>query len=118
MHYLVTSFLSIVRYVSEDRVLCEEVTRIKELFSDEFDDLDFELVLCAFEATHRVAFSDALWKQQPEDYDQLTIEEFLEQFIDPAEQRDPLFVAQRFVMLRETLDNADYDREEEPGQDD
>lgn len=114
MHYLVTSFLSIIRYVSEDRVLCEEVTRIQELFSDDFDDLDFELALCAFEATHRVAFSDRLWKQQPEDYEHLTIEEFLDQYVEPGEQRDSLFVAQRFVMFRETLDNAYYEREDDP----
>ncbi len=118
MHYLITSFLAIVRYVSEDRVLCEEVTRIKELFSEDFDDLDFELVLCAFEATHRAAFSDQLWQQQPEDYENLTIEEFLEQYLEQGEQRDPLFVAQRFIMFRETLDNAYYDRDDEPEQED
>ena len=106
MNYFVTSFISILHFVSDDLIQCDSTTRIAELFCDEFDDLDFELALCCFEATHKVAFLDKLWEIDPEDYEEQTIEEFVETFVDGREQRDPLFVTKRFLMFQESLTQA------------
>ena len=106
MSYIVSSFVSIVSCVSDDRVHPEEESRIEELFSEEFDDLDFELVLCAFEATHKMAFSRKLSELTLDDYGHLSIEDFLEEFVDPAEQRDPLFITNTLLMFRTALENA------------
>jgi len=113
MSYLVSSFVAIVRCVSDDRVHCEEESRIADLFSDEFDDLDFELVLCCFEATHKMAFQRRLAEATFEEYGRLTIEEFLETYIEPAEQRDPLFITNTFLMFRNALESALLPPEEE-----
>ncbi len=114
MNYLVSSFVAIVRCITEDRVLCEESTKVDDLFGDDFDDLDFELALCCFEATHRVAFSSQLSSLSADDYGQFTIEEFLEEFLESSEQRDPLFVTKRFLMFRDAWEDAysDYGDEE------
>ena len=106
MSYYVTSFISILHFVSEDLLQCDASTTIGELFCDEFDDLDFELALCCFEATHKVALHDRLWEIDPEEYEDLSIEEFLEQFVNGAEQRDPLFVTKRFLMFQDSLTKA------------
>ena len=42
----------------------------------------------------------------------MTIEEFLEAFIDSREQRDPLFVTKRFLMFQESLTKALTDEAE------
>ena len=113
MSYLVSSFVAIVRCVSDDRVHCEEESKIEDLFSDEFDDLDFELVLCCFEATHKMAFLRQLASATFEEYGRLTIEEFLEAYLEQAEQRDPLFITNTFLMFRNTLESALLPPEEE-----
>lgn len=114
MSYYVTSFISIIQFISDDLIQCDATTRIAELFGDEFDDLDFELALCCFESTHKVAFADRLWETDEEDYEELTIEEFLETYIDGKEQRDPLFVTKRFLMFQESLTKALTEEAEEP----
>lgn len=114
MSYYVTSFISILQFISDDLIQCDASTTIGELFCDEFDDLDFELALCAFEATHRVSFLDRLWEVDPEDYDDMTIEEFIETYMDGKEVRDPLFVAKRFLMFQESLTKALTDEQQEP----
>ena len=114
MSYYVTSFISIVHFISDELVQCDATTTIGELFCDEFDDVDFELGLCCFEATHKVAFADKLWEGDPEDYEDLTIEEFIEQFVESREQRDPLFVTKRFLMYQEALTNALTEEQENP----
>jgi len=106
MNYYVTSFISILHFISDDLIQCDSTTRIAELFCDEFDDLDFELALCCFEATHKVAFQERLWHVEAEEYEELTIEEFIETFTDTREQRDPLFVTKRFLMFQESLTKA------------
>ena len=106
MSYYVTSFISILHFISDDLIQVDATTRLVELFGDEFDDLDFELALCCFEATHKVAFADRLWETEAEDYEEMTIEEFLEAFVDSREQRDPLFVTKRFLMFQESLTKA------------
>ena len=117
MSYFVTSFISILHFVSEDLLQCDATTSIGELFCDEFDDLDFELSLCCFEATHKVAFMDKLWEVDPENYEELSIEEFVETFVDDREQRDPLFVTKRFLMFQESLTQAlDEEKDEPPGE--
>jgi hypothetical protein len=104
--YFVDSFIQILHFISDDLIQCDSTTTIGELFCDEFDDLDFELALCCFEATHKVGFRDELWRIQPEDYEDLTIEEFLEKFVEPQEQTDPLFVTKRFLMFQDSLTKA------------
>ena len=104
--FYVDSFIAILHFVSEDLVQADATTAIGELFCEEFDDVDFELALCCFEATHKMAFTDELWKVPAEDYEDLTIEEFIEKFLDPREQRDPLFVTKRFLMFQEALTKA------------
>ena len=106
MSYYVTSFISILHFVSDDLIQCDSTTKIAELFGEEFDDLDFELALCCFEATHKVAFQDRLWKNDPEEYEDLTIEEFIETYVDELEQRDPLFVTKRFLLFQDSLTRA------------
>ena len=106
MSYYITSFINILHFISDDLIQCDSTTRIAEIFGDEFDDLDFELALCCFEATHKVAFADKLWEADAEDYDEMTIEEFIEAFVDAREQRDPLFVTKRFLMFQESLTKA------------
>lgn len=117
--YYVSSFCDIVHFVSENLVQCDASTKVGELYCDEFDDVDFELALCCFEATHRVAFKDELWKIEPEEYEDLSIEEFIESHLDAREQRDPLFVTKRFLMYQEALTKALSEEFEEPnpGQD-
>ncbi len=117
MHYFVTSFISILHFISEDLVQCDSSTTLGEIFCEEFDDLDFELALSCFEATHKVAFSDKLWEGDPEDYEDLSIEEFIETYVDNREQRDPLFVTKRFLMYQESLTKALTEEGEEPPSD-
>jgi hypothetical protein len=114
MQFYATSFVSILHFVSDDLIQCDSSTRIAELFCDEFDDLDFELALCCFEATHKVAFQERLWQGEQEEYEELTIEEFIEAYVDPREQRDPLFVTKRFMMYQESLTRALTEEQQEP----
>ncbi len=114
MNYYVTSFINILHFVSDDLIQVDSSTRIAEVFGDEFDDLDFELALCCFEATHKVAFSDKLWEEDTDEYEELSIEEFLDTYVDGREQRDPLFVTKRFMMYQESLTKALTDEAEEP----
>lgn len=104
--YYVDSFISILHFISEDLVQCDAATQIGELFCEEFDDVDFELALCCFEATHKLAFADELWQIAPEDYEDVSIEEFIERFLNQKEQNDPLFVTKRFLMFQEALTKA------------
>ncbi len=114
LHFYVTSFIGIVHYISDDLVQCDASTRIAELFCEEFDDLDFELSLCCFESTHKLAFQDRLWQGSQEEYEDLTVEEFMETYLDAEEQRDPLFVTKRFLMFQESLTKALTEEAEEP----
>lgn len=114
MSYLISSFIQILHFISDDLIQCDTTTAVGELFCEEFDDLDFELALCCFEATHKVAFSDKLWEIEPEDYEDLTIEEFVEKFVDAREQRDPLFVTKRFLMFQDSLTKALTEEQENP----
>jgi hypothetical protein len=114
MNYYVTSFISILHFISDDLIQCDSTTKIAEIFCDEFDDLDFELALCCFEATHKVAFADRLWETDPEEYEETTIEEFIETFVEQQEQRDPLFVTKRFLMFQESLTKALTEEAEDP----
>jgi hypothetical protein len=118
MNYFVTSFISILHFISEDLLQCDSSTTIGEIFCEEFDDLDFELALSCFEATHKVAFSDKLWEIDPEEYEDLSVEEFIETYVDTREQRDPLFVTKRFLMYQESLTKALTEEAEEPPTDD
>jgi len=114
MSYYVSSFISILHFISDELIQCDATTAVGELFCEEFDDLDFELALCCFEATHKVAFADKLWEIEPEDYEDQTIEEFIETFVDGGEQRDPLFVTKRFMMFQESLTRALTEEADEP----
>ena len=37
MHYFVTSFISILHFISDDLIQCDSTTTIAELFCDEFE---------------------------------------------------------------------------------
>jgi hypothetical protein len=114
MNYYVTSFINILHFISDDLIQVDSTTRVAELFGEEFDDLDFELALCCFEATHRVSFADKLWEADADEYDELSIEEFIDTYVDGREQRDPLFVTKRFMMFQESLTKALTEEAEEP----
>lgn len=114
MSYYVDSFIAILHFISDNLVQVDASTAIGELFCEEFDDVDFELALCCFEATHKVAFVDNLWEVPAEEYEDLTIEEFVEKFVDPKEQRDPLFVTKRFLMYQEALTKALTEEGQQP----
>ncbi|MFZ5807456.1 MAG: hypothetical protein ACOY3I_09665 [Verrucomicrobiota bacterium] len=103
MNYFVTSFIEIARYISDQHLICDANTQIYELFGDDFDYLDFETSILCFEATHRIAFNPKIWETDPEEYYQMTIEDFIETYAGASEQRDPLFVAQRFLIFKECL---------------
>jgi hypothetical protein len=108
--YYVHSLIEILHYISDELLQCDAGTNIAELFSDDFDDLDFELALTCFEGTHKVAFKEIVWKNTIEEYEEKTIEEFVEEYLEPAEQKDPLFVTKRFLFYERSL--ADALREE------
>jgi hypothetical protein len=64
------------------------------------------MVLCCFEATHKVGFKEELINIPIEQYEELSLEEFLENYLDPREQKDSLFVAKRFRMFEDALTRA------------
>jgi hypothetical protein len=104
--FFANSFIQILHYISDDLIQCDTSTKICELFCDDFDDLDFELALTCFEATHKLGWQETLWKASIEDYEELSIEEFIEKFLDPNEQKDPLFVTKRFLYYELSLAEA------------
>lgn len=112
--YYVDSFIQILHCVSDNLVQCDATTQIGELYCEEFDDVDFELTLCCFEATHKLAFSQDVWTLPIEDFEDDTIEEFIERFLDPREQKDPLFVTRRFLMFQDELTRALNDEDSNP----
>lgn len=112
--YYVHSLIEILHYISDELLQCDAGTTVGELFSDDFDDLDFELALTCFEATHRLGFKDAVWKNEIEEYEEKTLEEFLELYLDPVEQKDPLFVTKRFLFYEKSLSEALREEYESP----
>jgi hypothetical protein len=114
--YYISSFIDIIHYLSDSLVQCDAGTKIAELFGEEFDDVDFEMAMCCFEATHRLAFREELIDIPINHYEDLSLEEFLEAYLNLSEQKDPLFVAQRFRMFEEALTRAIAD--EQSGGDD
>jgi hypothetical protein len=114
IHFYVTSFISILHFISDDLIQCDSSTTIAELFCEEFDDLDFELALCCFEATHRIAFEDRLWQNDPTEYEEMTLEDFMETYLNPIEQKDPLFITKRFLMFQDSLTKAFAEEGQEP----
>jgi hypothetical protein len=112
--YYVHSLIEILHYISDDLLQCDSGTTISELFSDDFDDLDFELALTCFEGTHRLAFKDHVWKDELESFEEKTLEEFVEEYLDPREQKDPLFVTKRFLFYEKSLAEALREEYESP----
>jgi len=112
--YYVHSFVEILHYISDELLQCDAGTTIGELFSDDFDDLDFELALTCFEATHKLGFKETVWKNEIEEYEEKTLEEFLETYLDPREQKDPLFVTKRFLFYEKSLSDALREEYEAP----
>jgi hypothetical protein len=104
--FYVTALIQILHYISDDLLQCDSSTTIGELFGDDFDDLDFELALTCFEATHKVALKEEFWKTDLENFEELTLEEFIETHLDPQEQKDPLFVTKRFLLYEKSLTDA------------
>ena len=112
--YYVHSLIEILHFISDDLLQCDDGTTISELFSDDFDDLDFELALTCFEGTHRLAFKDHVWKDELESFEEKTLEEFVEEYLDPREQKDPLFVTKRFLFYEKSLAAALREEYESP----
>jgi hypothetical protein len=104
--FYVSALIQILHYISDDLLQCDASTAISELFGEDFDDLDFELALTCFEATHKVALKESFWKGELENFEELTIEEFIETQLDPGEQKDPLFVTKRFLFYEKSLTDA------------
>lgn len=113
--FYVHSLIQILHFVSDDLVQCDAATTIGELFGDEFDDLDFELALTCFEATHKVGFRESFWEVDMEEYEEMSLEEFIEAYLDPKEQNDPLFVTKRLLFYEKSL--SEVLREEYEGPD-
>ena len=109
--YYISSLIDIIHYLSDSLVQCDSSTRIAELFGEEFDDVDFEMAMCCFEATHRLAFRQELVNIPIDQYEELSLEEFMETYLDLEEQKDPLFVAQRCRMFEEALTRAIADEQ-------
>ena len=99
--YYTSSLVEIIHYVSDALVQCDASTKVAELFGEEFDDVDFEMALCCFEATHRLAFRDDLIQTPVDQY-----EEFLDTYLDLTEQKDPLFVTKRFRIFEDAITRA------------
>ena len=114
--FYVSSLIQILHYISDDLLQCDASTTIGELFNDEFDDLDFELALTCFEATHKIAFKESFWKTELESLEELSLEDFLESQLEPHEQKDPLFVTKRFLFYEKSLTDALREEYEGPGQ--
>ena len=112
--FYVSSLVDIIHYLSDSLVQCDAGTRIAELFGEEFDDVDFEMAMCCFEATHRLAFKQELVNIPIDQYEELSLEDFIEAYLDVTEQKDPLFVAQRFKMFEEALTRAIADEQSGP----
>jgi len=112
--FYVHSLIEILHYISDDLLQCDSGTTISELFSDDFDDLDFELALTCFEGTHRLAFKEHVWKDELESFEEKTIEEFVEEYLEPLEQKDPLFVTKRFLFYEKSLAEALREEYEAP----
>ncbi len=112
--YYVHSLIEILHYISDDLLQCDSGTTISELFSDDFDDLDFELALTCFEGTHRLAFKEHVWKDELESFEEKTLEEFVEEYLDPREQKDPLFITKRFLFYEKSLAAALREEYESP----
>lgn len=104
--FYVSGFIQILHFVSDDLLQCDAATTIGELFSQEFDDLDFELALTCFEATYKVALKESFWKSELEKFEEMPIEEFIETQLDQNEQKDPLFVTKRFLFYEKSLTDA------------
>ena len=112
--YYVHSLIEILHFISDDLLQCDAGTTISELFNDDFDDLDFELALTCFEGTHRLAFKDHVWKDELESFEEKSIEDFVEEYLDPREQKDPLFVTKRFLFYEKSLAEALREEYEPP----
>ena len=112
--YYASGFVQILHYISDQLLQCDSGTTIAELFGDDFDDLDFELALTCFEATYKLGFKESFWKTDMEDYEEKSIEEFIEAYLDPREQKDPLFVTKRFLFYEKSLSDALRDEYEAP----
>lgn len=104
--FYVSSFIEILHFISDNLLQCDSGTTLGELFGDDFDDLDFELSLTCFEATHKVAFKESVWRTDLENFEELTVEEFIEENLNSSEQTDPLFVTKRFLFYEKSLTEA------------
>jgi hypothetical protein len=104
--FYVNALIQILHYISDDLLQCDAGTTLGEIFSDDFDDLDFELALTCFEATHKMAWQESVWKEELDKFDELTLEEFVEKYLSPHEQKDPLFVTKRFLFYEKSLTEA------------
>lgn len=103
MNHLTTAFVLIVNHIAAGDFACDQETMVRALFDDGFSDSDFELAVTAFEATYRTSFSGKLWEDAFDDFADLTIEEFLQKYMVEEQTRDPLYITNRLLDLRDTI---------------
>lgn len=114
MNQLTTAFVLIVNHIANGDFVCDQETPIRHLFDEGFSDSDFELAITAFEATYRTSFSDQLWDDAFDDFADLTVEDFVDRYMLDDAVRDPLYITNRLLDLRDTI----LEESEEEGQGD
>lgn len=111
---LIDSFIAILQCVSLDDTLVSPDDPLGVVVSEQYvDDLDFELAVACFEATHRVSLD--YHDLADEDIVNLTIRELITRYLvtEGKEMSDPLFITKRFLMFKEALvDAIDRDSDE------
>lgn len=103
MNQLTTAFVLIINHIAAGDFVCDQESAVRQLFDEGFSDSDFELAITAFEATYRTSFVDTLWEDSFEDFADLTIEEFMDKYMRDDAVRDPLYITNRLLDLRDTI---------------
>lgn len=103
MNQLTTAFVLIINHIASGDFVCDQESAVRQLFDEGFSDSDFELAITAFEATYRSNFVDKLWEDSFEDFADLTIEEFMDKYMRDESIRDPLYITNRLLDLRDTI---------------
>ena len=101
----VTSFVLILNQIAKERFICDSSTQLSELFEAGLDGIDFEIAITAFEATNRLIFESGLWSTPVEEYLSLSVGEFMERFMKGDVEKNPLYITNRLLDLRESIES-------------
>jgi len=102
---LVDSFIQILQLVSLEDTLITSDMLLSDIVSEEgVDDLDFELAVICFEATHKVVLDYTLGEDQNND-ESLTLSDLIESHLvmNHPDISDSMFIAKRFIYFRDAL---------------